>query len=410
MEYLEGETLRERIRSRGQLGAATVLRLARQIASALAAAHAKHIVHRDLKPSNIMIVSDPDMVGGERIKVLDFGIAKLTNNQAKGQANTRTGMILGSPGYMSPEQCRNVSTVDERSDIYSLGVILYEMIAGKPPFVAESDAETMALHLYAEAAPLSQHEPNVKPDLAAFIHRMLHKQPLERPSTAELLRFLNTQSGFLPTTSMPNPVIKPVPFSISTGEVETLANTLSRASGQGRPIRRQFPRAAIAAGVIGAVVACLGGGVLLMQSRSHPDPTAVSAAPRMVRWVLTSSPNGAEVVRESDHQILGRTPFSSEQLAREGSESLIVRHVGYADQAVQIERGASRELSVVLSKVELPPAVPSTSSSSDPSGAGDDKDATKLKSGPGPGANSGKLQGKRRPSTKVTNADIELIK
>ncbi len=129
----------------------------------------------DLKPSNIMIIPDADVLGGERVKVLDFGIAKLSSNQVPGQVDTRTGAILGSPRYMSPEQARNVSTVDERSDIYSLGAILYEMLSGQPPFVAESDAETMAMHLYAEPLPLQQRDPHIQPELAAFVHRMLRK-------------------------------------------------------------------------------------------------------------------------------------------------------------------------------------------------------------------------------------------
>jgi len=133
MEHLEGETLGRRA-SRARLRWQSALAIARQIAGALAAAHGKGIVHRDLKPDNIFLVSDPEVPGGERIKLLDFGIAKLAGESSATVNVTETGSVMGTPTYMAPEQCRGVA-VDHRADLYSLGCIVFELCTGRPPFV-----------------------------------------------------------------------------------------------------------------------------------------------------------------------------------------------------------------------------------------------------------------------------------
>src|SRR5262245_5056408 len=156
MEYLEGQPMAARMRwSGGRLGHAT-LRFARQIASALAAAHARGIVHRDLKPDNVMIVGDPEMPAGERAKVLDFGIAKLgpAARSAGDLARTARATIMGTPMYMAPEQCRGAEAVDDRADVYALGVILYQLLAGKPPFLARTLPELLGMHQFVAPVPL----------------------------------------------------------------------------------------------------------------------------------------------------------------------------------------------------------------------------------------------------------------
>ena len=126
MELLDGESLATRLARLGRLPVATALVFARQIATALAAAHRAGIVHRDLKPDNAFLVADPEVAGGERVKLLDFGIAKLTGDG--GVAHTTTGAIMGTPHYMSPEQCEGSRAVDHRADLYSLGCMLFQMI------------------------------------------------------------------------------------------------------------------------------------------------------------------------------------------------------------------------------------------------------------------------------------------
>ncbi len=142
-----------------------------QIASAVAAAHEQRIVHRDLKPENIMVVADPEAPGRERTKVLDFGIAKLaTDLKAPGEQATHTRMMMGTPAYMAPEQCRGLTDLNDRADVFVLGIILYEMISGATLFRGDM-GELIAAHLYKTPAPLAG-----PAELDGLVQRMLVKK------------------------------------------------------------------------------------------------------------------------------------------------------------------------------------------------------------------------------------------
>jgi eukaryotic-like serine/threonine-protein kinase len=195
MELLEGESLGTRIRRVGALPMQSAVEFCYQTASALGAAHKKGIVHRDLKPDNLFVVPDPHDPERERIKVLDFGIAKLQQS-ANDSVKTRTGTLMGTPIYMSPEQCRGTKTVDHRSDIYSLGIIFFEMLCGQPPFVSEGFGELVNMHLnVAPPAPSSQNA-NVSPTLDAIVLKMLSKNPDERfADMGELMTALKASGG-----------------------------------------------------------------------------------------------------------------------------------------------------------------------------------------------------------------------
>src|SRR5689334_11973766 len=145
MELLEGETLCARITRLGRIAPVDTLRIIRQTATALAAAHDAEIVHRDLKPENVFLVSDPEAQAGERPKILDFGIAKLTSPNE--HARTHTDAVMGTPVYMSPEQCRGAGFVDHRSDIYSLGCVTFHMLTGRPPFDGDASGDLIVAHL-----------------------------------------------------------------------------------------------------------------------------------------------------------------------------------------------------------------------------------------------------------------------
>jgi serine/threonine-protein kinase len=186
MEHLAGETLTRRIRRVSYLAPAVALGLLRQCAMAMSAAHARGIVHRDLKPDNIFIVPDP-AVAGERIKVLDFGIAKLLGEGDASHGGTVTGMILGTPGYMSPEQCRGAGKVDHRTDIYALGCVAFHMICGRPPFVADTPGDLIAAHLVSPPPAPSSLIGGVSPALDALILNCLAKDAAARVQTMQEL-------------------------------------------------------------------------------------------------------------------------------------------------------------------------------------------------------------------------------
>jgi len=201
MEFLRGEPLGQRLK-RGPIDLGTTVRIGRQIASALAATHEKGIIHRDLKPDNIMIIADPETVAGERTKILDFGIAKVRADLADSEDTrhqTQTGTLMGTPLYMSPEQCRGAGHVDERTDVYSLGVILYRMLAGRPPFMADGAGEVMLMHMSEPPPPLGKEAPSAPPELVELVHWMLAKSRDSRPSMREVAERLQAiGSALLP--------------------------------------------------------------------------------------------------------------------------------------------------------------------------------------------------------------------
>jgi len=183
MEFLDGMELTERL-DEGGLTAREIVEICIQISSALAAAHSSNIIHRDLKPDNIYLLSISDE--SVFIKVLDFGIAKVLDSEEK---MTQTGQVFGTPEYMSPEQCRG-DVLDGRSDLYSLGCIMYRMLAGKPPFQAESAMAVLVAHV--SQAPQDVRELMTRDDIPeAFVEltmRLLSKQPGERPIDAPAVR------------------------------------------------------------------------------------------------------------------------------------------------------------------------------------------------------------------------------
>lgn len=190
MEWLDGEDLAQRLR-RGPLSIPEALTLARRLADALAVAHATKLVHRDIKPSNIFLPAGR----AEHAKLLDFGIVHMLSGP---WSLTRAGGLIGTPGYMSPEQARGERVVDRRSDVFSLGCVLYEALAGEPPFndrCGAHDAEpgddlvaVLARVLFSEPRPLQGRRSDVPEELNDLVHRMLAKNPDERPADGTALR------------------------------------------------------------------------------------------------------------------------------------------------------------------------------------------------------------------------------
>jgi serine/threonine protein kinase len=262
MEHLNGETLTARLARYGQLPIAMALRLLQHCALAMAAAHARGIVHRDLKPDNIFVVSDPVVAGGERTKILDFGIAKLIDDADASHSRTQTGMIMGTPAYMSPEQCRGAGSVDHRTDIYALGCVMFAMLVGHPPFVAPTAGDLIASHLREEPAVPSSLRADIPPALDELVLRCLSKTPDARyQSMTELVRACAQISGENLSIETIPPLIaaasRPGAATVATEPPAVVNTTLRGATGetlgQTRPWRGGMLVAIVVALLIGAV-------------------------------------------------------------------------------------------------------------------------------------------------------------
>ncbi|MBI1762960.1 MAG: protein kinase [Acidobacteria bacterium] len=178
MEWLEGTTLADALARHGKLSLEHAAGVLHQIAAALDAAHAKRIIHRDLKPANVMLVKGPN--GQPQVKVLDFGLAKVVSETTDAPVSA----LMGTPHYASPEQFRLGARIDGRTDIYSLGVMLYEMLAGTLPFNAPTIHELMRFQQAATPPPLRQVRPDVPMTIEQLVSRMLAKDPQQRPARA----------------------------------------------------------------------------------------------------------------------------------------------------------------------------------------------------------------------------------
>lgn len=188
MEFLAGELLRERLRKSPQerLLIPDAVRITRQIAAAMRAAHEKGVIHRDLKPDNVILISDSETPGGDRAKILDFGIALrvAVGSQVQGPQPSQA-LQIGTPAYMSPEQCQGEVVPDQKTDVYSLGIMFYEMLWGQPPFTGSRD-ELRRCQIFEKPSPLQSRIPEIPSALAALCERMLIKSPRLRPSMAEV--------------------------------------------------------------------------------------------------------------------------------------------------------------------------------------------------------------------------------
>jgi serine/threonine-protein kinase len=291
MELLQGKTLTQILRETPQLDERRAVRITHQIADALAASHERGIIHRDLKPDNVMLVTrgrDDDFV-----KLLDFGIAKVKGTMSK----TRTGMVIGTPAYMSPEQCEGRPTIDHRTDIYALGVVLYEMLTGRVPFIGASYGELLVKHIMEAPPPPSTLRTGLTPHLEVVILRALMKQPADRFATMrELANALGDPqqyveshgglSGFLPAPQRPKPPTAPQ-IAIARGTVvppATASTTLTHSAGQrptGEVIAARKSRAPLAIGVAAVVATGLAVTIATRMggSKTNPEAAAPVAAP-----------------------------------------------------------------------------------------------------------------------------------
>jgi serine/threonine-protein kinase len=309
MELLQGESLTDRLARCGRLDPPAAMEIARQVASALEAAHRAGIVHRDLKPDNIFIVPDSAVSSGERIKVLDFGIAKLP--RASTNVETQSMSVFGTPRYMSPEQCRSAAAVDQRSDIYTLGCILFELVCGKPPF-AGAAGELIAQHVLVEPPSADSIDSSLPQPLVALIDELLAKEPEDRPQTmAAVQRALEKAGAWSPgvaPTLLPDaiasmPIVLPPSLASRTrpsGRVRALGTsnptTLNAATGVS-VVQQPPPRKKLAIGALGAIGGALATAaiaVIVLRSSGAPDASSTPDAPPPLP-TLSEGPKAAPV-------------------------------------------------------------------------------------------------------------------
>jgi serine/threonine-protein kinase len=374
MELLEGESLSARIRRVGKVPLRDALEFSYQAASALAAAHAKGIVHRDLKPDNLFLVPVPSDPAREMIKVLDFGIAKLQTLPTGSGMQTRTGTLMGTPVYMSPEQCLGTKTVDHRSDIYALGIIMFEMLAGRPPFISDGFGELVNMHLNVRPPSLHDVNPAVTPPVELLILKALEKAPEARQRSAtELQADIRAAAGksiMLRGTSSPDLIAETLPgttagstrimpsgplgvgssTTISGGTGERFRTTAPVTRGRGVPFA-----------IGGVVLALLAGGAWYAASRlgklpvgagrratEADDPGKSPKAAAKIRLTLDTDPAGASVIDAASGANLGTTPMVLEQAPAPKPLSVRISKPGFATVTRDLDVGRDGHETFVL--------------------------------------------------------------
>jgi len=377
MEYLDGIPLSQVIEPDQPIPIARLLHVALQLAEGLSAAHNANIVHRDLKPDNIFLVDH----GAEHdfVKILDFGIAKVSFAEAR---QTRAGAVFGTPHYMSPEQAAG-TPVDHRGDIYSFGVILYELASGRVPFEADNFMGILTQHMYKEPDPISASVPGaqeVPPGLEAVILKCLSKQPEQRyQSMQEVVDEIEKIHGGLEPDAVPEMMHRSGAVNASGGYFSRDGVGPASATAPSGPGRRRWPLYAGVGGVlaaIGIVVSIFAQGATVgpvpepskgMTERSgSPDISSVAApemqapeAPSMPepeiasepivamrQVVLATEPIDAHIFRDGND--LGISPAIVE--VTEGTSAILeIRRAGYKTKQVKVD-GSEGRLSIRLDK------------------------------------------------------------
>jgi serine/threonine-protein kinase len=294
MEFLEGETLAAVLARRGALPALTAARLGRGMAEALEAAHAKGIVHRDLKPENIFVQAQPP----DSVKLVDFGIAKLAGDFRAGQVHqTRSGALMGTPLYMSPEQCRDSANLDSRTDIYSLGCVMFEMLTGHPPFSHANLGDLVVAHLTETPRDARADNPSVPPALAELVAELLRKNPADRPpgmrAVADRLAAFVGGLTTVPDAPARAPAVQRPPTKTKT----TFGDSASEIVEDEAPARKRGATTL----AVAAVLVLGAGGIAFSRLRSMhaegaPPPAATASLPAVAAVAPPPAPKLAPPV------------------------------------------------------------------------------------------------------------------
>ena len=368
MEFLEGKSLADLMRELRVIAVPRIVHIAKQIAKGLAAAHARGIVHRDLKPENVMLVERGD--DHDFVKILDFGIAKVSTEGAR---QTKAGSVFGTPHYMSPEQAAGVP-VDKRTDIYALGVILYEMAAGKVPFDADNFMGILTQHMYKAPVPIRALVPQpqeVPPSLEAIVLKALSKKVELRYQTMEELvaDLEKVERGQVPDAvaemmarsggfNVPADYFRNPPRA-NPGGPAMVAASPQLAPPRSSKLVGVLIGTVILLGVVGAIFA-----VASWKSKANADvpPPAVTtpvaqdpsipAAPKVTEVLLVVDEKDARLYNATTNDEIGRTP---QTVAIKAGERVSVRieAKGFVTKTVEVD-GSTKRQDIVLEKVPQP--------------------------------------------------------
>jgi len=399
MEFLQGEALVDRLKRAAPLDLGRALAIAAQVADALGASHQHGIIHRDLKPENIFLITKGHVA--DFVKVLDFGLAKLTQGDEKVSHKTRTGSVMGTPYYMAPEQCEGKASIDHRADIYSLGVILFEMLTGKVPFGGEGYGEIIVKHITAAVPSPRAINPRLPASVESIILRALAKAREDRFQTMDefATALLDPESyarsapvltprpvhaaptlitdgpGASPNGRADSVVSGQVVFGNSNTELGArsvpLPSTFRHAAGEmleeevglDRPVK---PRRTALLATLVAVAAVAGVAIFFLTQRNATSPTVpdksatVETPPtaKKVKLSFKSDPAGAAVLRKDTNEQLGITPFAVELPASQTAIDFLFKKDSFGDKIESFVLAESGQLAVALTAIPPPTQVP----------------------------------------------------
>lgn len=373
MELLIGMSLADVAQATGPMAPARAVPIVRQILRGLSAAHAKGIIHRDMKPENVFLVQKPEHP--DFVKIMDFGISKFIQSTESKVRLTATGAVIGTPVYMAPEQALGTAEIDARVDLYAVGVMLYELLAGRPPFEAPSYIALVTQHLQTPPPPLGLARPDLPPTLVAAVHRALEKDPADRfanatamalalPTDAQLANLdgVTTLTG----RSMSPPVAigsttpgsgraRAAKAAITPGgaAAPTTARKPAPAAAPSTTRLRRWPWAA--AMVAGA--AALGAAIVVVALRPSERPATKPAAgsadapPAVTTGALEIVTEPAGAIVELDGEPRGTTPVVVAGLAAKVYE-VRLRKDGYTPLVLRksVREGRDETLSAVLAR------------------------------------------------------------
>ncbi len=332
MEYLDGQDLSVRVKEGGPIAISDAVDFVLQACEALAEAHALGIIHRDLKPANMFLTRRTD--GSPCVKVLDFGISKITSPSNSGPdfGMTRTQSVMGSPLYMSPEQMASTKLVDQRTDIWAMGITLYELCAGRVPFNAETMPQLCAMILQEQAPPPRDYRPDLPADLQDVILRCIEKDKARRYQNVAELAAALVPFGSQHTARSAERISRvlgvsaadsSVTLSKPTASSSAPANTQASWGTTGSKPKSKLPRVIVGAGVALVVLATIGMFVLKSPSAAAPESSASTESISQAAPTAAASEPPAPAIAATENAVPpSPAPAASPSVSTSGAATL----------------------------------------------------------------------------------------